>query len=159
MIHILLLVFGIFLIGINLNAVRKEDKSFLAAFKNKEENITDVNIEIMGIRKDLAESILDLQHEIDELRQELNDIRANKEEKSLKYYEDNDDIINDNTKDVISDINYSNMKNNTDNNLNKNDKVIQIKQLIQQGKTDDEICNILIIGKGEVLLIRGLYKE
>ena len=159
MIHILLLVFGIFLIGINLNAVRKEDKSFLSAFKNKEENITDVNIEIMGIRKDLAESILDLQHEIDELRQELNDIRANKEEKSLKYYEDNDDIINDNTKDVISDINYSNMKNNTDNNLNKNDKVIQIKQLIQQGKTDDEICNILSIGKGEVLLIRGLYKE
>ena len=112
----------------------------------------------MGIRKDLAESILDLQHEIDELRQELVQIKGIGQEKTIKLPEKSYDIINDNTEDVISNINYNNMQHNISDDGQKQDKVPQIKKMIQQGKSDDEICNALNVGKGEVLLIRGLYK-
>ncbi len=158
MIHIILFIFGVFLICINLNADKKEEDSFLTAFKNKEKNTSDVDFELMGIRKDLAESILDLQHEIDELRQELVQIKGIGQEKTIKLPEKSYDIINDNTEDVISNINYNNMQHNISDDGQKQDKVPQIKKMIQQGKSDDEICNALNVGKGEVLLIRGLYK-
>ncbi|MDD7794581.1 hypothetical protein [Clostridium sp. 'White wine YQ'] len=39
------------------------------------------------------------------------------------------------------------------------DKVELVKELINQGYDDDKICESLSIGKGEVLLIRGLLKN
>ena len=48
---------------------------------------------------------------------------------------------------TISEINFGN-----------SEKTEKIKEMINKGKSDEEICNSLGIGKGEVLLIRELIK-
>ena len=38
-------------------------------------------------------------------------------------------------------------------------KTDRIKQLIKEGYSDEEICNKLSVGKGEILLVKGLFKS
>ena len=71
MIYILLIIVGITLIIVNLSVLRKEENSFLNTLKNKEENFSDTDEQLIAIRKDMAESILDIQHEIESLRNEI----------------------------------------------------------------------------------------
>ena len=58
-------------------------------------------------------------------------------------------------KDIISEINFNNLKDNHGN----DSKFENIKMMIDEGKSDEEICSSLSIGKGEVLLVRGLYNQ
>lgn len=150
MIYILLIIVGITLIIVNLSVLRKEENSFLNTLKNKEENFSDTDEQLIAIRKDMAESILDIQHEIESLRNEiikLQDAQHNKK-LSIKNNELNDDIeLEDENTGVISEINFGN-----------SEKTEKIKKMINKGKSDEEICNSLGIGKGEVLLIRELIK-
>ena len=44
-------------------------------------------------------------------------------------------------------------------NSEKSNNVEEVKKLIEQGVSIDDICKILSIGKGEVLLIKDLYKQ
>ena len=71
MIYILLIIVGITLIIMNLSVLRKEEISFLNTLKNKEENFNYTDEQLIAIRKDMAESILDIQHEIESLRNEI----------------------------------------------------------------------------------------
>ena len=173
----ILIIIGIFLILLNIKAIKKEDNSFSSILK-REESITsrDYDVEIISIRKDLAESILDIQKEMEEIKNSIININ-NKDGDKINYLEDieekvrkDDSIINDiksiegdnvmssiksNGEDVISEINFAN----TNNESNKTNKVDEVKRLVENGLTDEEICEKMAIGKGEVLLIRGLFKN
>lgn len=158
---VLIILAGIVLIIINYYAITKDKKSFKDVLNNQDSIDKDYDMELFAIRKDMAESILDLQKEIRELKGYID----NKQSVSLqdninvkkRYY--TDDIITEveNSPSVISEINYENRPNDgiTD---NKENKVEQIKAMIKSGYTDDDICEKLKIGKGEVLLIKGLFK-
>lgn len=176
----ILIIIGIFLILLNIKAIKKEDNSFSSILK-REESITsrDYDVEIISIRKDLAESILDIQKEMEEIKNSIININ-NKDGDKINYLEnieekveEDDSIINDvkpiedtnvtssiksNGEGVISEINFAN-KNNENSESNKINKVDEVKRLVKNGLTDEEICEKMAIGKGEVLLIRGLFKN
>jgi hypothetical protein len=67
---ILLLFIGAVLIVLNVNAIKKEKKSFSGTLKDKENNMQDYEIEIGKIRRDLSETVLELQQEIEALKEE-----------------------------------------------------------------------------------------
>ena len=83
--------------------------------------------------------------------------------KSLKK-EDSDNSfqkdypINNFNEDVISEINFSNNLSISNDNL-KSNKLEKVKLLLENGLTDDKICEELSIGKGEVLLVKSLLKN
>lgn len=163
MIYILLIVIGIFLIISNKNSTierANDEGSFANAMKIKDEEFTEYDMKLMAIRKDMAESILDLQREIQELRERVQEKECSKENlnEDIKIVElDNDinrDCINE---DIISEINF-NHRVLKENHRNES-KIEKIKVMIEEGKSNEEICSSLNIGKGEVLLIRGLYKQ
>ena len=71
MIHILLIVIGIVLIVVNrdIKNERGDDGgSFANILKNEEKEFTDYDMKFVDMRKDMAESILDLQKEIQEVK-------------------------------------------------------------------------------------------
>lgn len=162
MLPILIILIGIMLVILNIKAIKKEDKSFNKILEREEvNNNKDYGLEIIAIRKDLAETVLDLQKEIEELKNSINNI------KNCNLIDDNKNNItnfneNDSDKvfkeDVISEINFSNKSNLQDNDL-KNNKLEKVKLLLENGLTDDEICEELSVGKGEVLLIKSLLKN
>ena len=65
---IALLSIGILLIVLNFNAIRKDKKSFSGTLKDKEDNIKDYEIEIGKLRRELSETVLELQKEIENLK-------------------------------------------------------------------------------------------
>ena len=117
-------------------------------------------MKFVDMRKDMAESILDLQKEIQELRTEVFNIEnsnVNIKENIKQVKLDNDikrDCID---KDIISEINFNNL--NLKDNHCDDSKFENIKMMIDEGKSDEEICSSLSIGKGEVLLVRALYNQ
>lgn len=171
MLPILIILIGIILIILNIKAIKKENKSFDKILEREESNNEkDYDLEIIAIRKDLAETVLDLQKEIEELKISINNIKISKIEddnkiniKSFKK-EDSDNSfqkdhpINNFNEAVISEINFSNNSSISNNNL-KSDKLEKVKLLLENGLTDDKICEELSIGKGEVLLVKSLLKN
>ncbi|GAA0107119.1 MULTISPECIES: hypothetical protein [Clostridium] len=171
MLPILIILIGIILIILNIKAIKKENKSFDKILEREESNNDkDYDLEIIAIRKDLAETVLDLQKEIEELKISINNIKSSKiaddNKINIKSFEkedsDNsfqkDHPINNFNEDVISEINFSNNSSVSNNNL-KSDKLEKVKLLLENGLTDDKICEELSIGKGEVLLIKSLLKN
>ena len=154
MIHILLIVIGIVLIVVNrdIKNERADDGgSFANILKNEEKEFTDYDMKFVDMRKDMAESILDLQKEIQELRTEVFNI----ENSNVNIKENIKQVKLDN--DIISEINFNNL--NLKDNHGNDSKFENIKMMIDEGKSDEEICSSLSIGKGEVLLVRGLYNQ
>lgn len=171
MLPILIILIGIILIILNIKAIKKENKSFDKILEREESNNDkDYDLEIIAIRKDLAETVLDLQKEIEELKISINNIKSSKiaddNKINIKSFEKEDSDnsfqkdypINNFNEDVISEINFSNNSSVSNNNL-KSDKLEKVKLLLENGLTDDKICEELSIGKGEVLLIKSLLKN
>lgn len=171
MLPILIILIGIMLIILNIKAIKKENKSFDKILEREESNNDkDYGLEIIAIRKDLAETVLDLQKEIEELKISITDIKSSKitddNKINITSFEveelDNDlkkeHINSEFNENVISEINFSNKSNISYNNL-KNDKLEKVKLLLEAGLTDEKICEELSIGKGEVLLIKSLLKN
>ncbi|MBD7915307.1 hypothetical protein H9660_09120 [Clostridium sp. Sa3CUN1] len=156
MLPLLIIVIGIILIFLNLKAIKKEDKSFEKILAREEENNNkDYDIEILKIRKDIAETVLELQREIEELKLSINS--SNKLE--IKNYNKNDKNESNLDKDIISEIDFSNkIESNKKENF-QSEKQKKVKLLLDKGLTDNEICEKLNIGKGEVLLIKSLLKR
>lgn len=157
MLPVLIMLIGIILIILNVKAIKKEDKSF-ENILNREEmnNNRDYDVEIISIRKDLAETVLDLQKEIEELKKSMNHIKNKKEVDDNKYNIDNykkEDSENILKEDIISEINFNNKE------KLQNDKMESVKSFLENGLRDDEICEKLSIGKGEVLLIKSLLRK
>lgn len=153
---ILIILAGVLLIYFNYKGLKKEDKSFLSILHNEEENISDTDLEIGKLRREFSETILELQKEIIEL----------KEVKQYNYPKDNSYQLQDNTNDekynkidtIIDDeIDIAEEENETENQVISRMNVI--KDLIDKGYTDEDICESLSMGKGEVLLIKSLLKQ
>jgi hypothetical protein len=153
---ILIILAGVLLIYFNYKGLKKEDKSFWSILHNEEENISDTDLEIGKLRREFSETILELQKEIIEL----------KEVKQYNYPKDNSYQLQDNTNDekytkidtIIDDeIDIVEEENETENQVISRMNVI--KDLIDKGYTDEDICESLSMGKGEVLLIKSLLKQ
>lgn len=129
----ILILFGIILIIVNTKAINKKENSFSHVLKYKKEDISEVQTEIAQIRKDVAESLTEMQQEILELKEIIkkNELSTN-ENKVVKS---------------------------NNNNIEATDKKSIIMKLIKEGYTEEEICNKLSLGKGEVLLVKSLFKE
>lgn len=72
MIAFLLIIIGTTLIFINFKAIKKEKGSFSEALKGSMENIDEYKEEIGLIRKEFAETLIDIQKEMEYLKKELN---------------------------------------------------------------------------------------
>jgi len=153
---ILIILAGVLLIYFNYKGLKKEDKSFLSILHNEEENISDTDLEIGKLRREFSETILELQKEIIEL----------KEVKQYNYPKDNSYQLEDNTNDenytkidklLDDEIDIIEEENETENQVISRMNVI--KDLIDKGYTDEDICESLSMGKGEVLLIKSLLKQ
>lgn len=201
----LLLFTGIALIVLNVNAIKKEKKSFSGTLKDKENNMQDYEIEIGKLRRDLSETVLELQQEIEALKltRENNNLKYESVDHSLtktfvkeievtqnnKSNEKRKNEIKDqsedtkeptsensvvkqnkdevkktnntiNSYDIVDENNKSDgiSKSNKDNKSSGNNvKVTEIKTMLDQGLSVDEISEKIGIGKGEVLLIKELY--
>lgn len=153
---ILIILSGVLLIYFNYKGLKKEDKSFLSILHNEEANISDTDLEIGKLRREFSETILELQKEIIEL----------KEVKQYNYPKDNSYQLEDNTNDenytkidtlINDEIDIVEEENETENQVISRMNVI--KDLIDKGYTDEDICESLSMGKGEVLLIKSLLKQ
>ena len=151
---IFLILVGTLLIFLNIKFIKKENKTkeekcFNGILKNESDNMSELKLEIINMRKDFAETVLELQLDIKELKEENMTLHSEllkikfdnkKEEKAL---EDNSGEI----KTIKKENSY----------YEKDDKILKIKELINEGVNEDEICEKLSIGKGELLLIKDLY--
>ena len=147
----LLLIIGIVLIAINIKSIRADKKgndSFKNILDNRQENISSLEVEMGAIRQDMAETILELQEEIDELKAII---------KNYNTYNKVDKVIHDNNLVIESKENDKNISKFKDNHfIDRNEKVLKF---IEEGYTEDEICAELNIGKGEIQLIKKLSKN
>ena len=147
---VVLIIFGGVLILLSLKAKEIEKPTFKSILKDKEENATEINLEIIQLRKEMAESLLEIQQEIESIKLAINLSSNEKDEILYQQKLENLEAIEEKASGVISEINFDG--------INKLDKVSQVELLLKQNLTDDEICNKLSIGKGEILLIKSLLK-
>ncbi|WP_251860468.1 hypothetical protein [Clostridium sp. Marseille-Q2269] len=172
MVAFLLIVIGLILIFINVKAIKKEDGSFSSTLKGSMENIDEYKEEIGLIRKEFAETLIDIQKEMEYLKKELNILKHSYENKievqnfqvgehNKNYLKESDKnlvqskyIDNKDTNKISQEISY---KHNPED--NNGVKINEVSKLIKEGRTIEEICEILNIGKGEVILIKELYSK
>lgn len=176
MLPFIILLIGVILIIVNFKLINKEEKSeesFENILKREELNENkDYGLEIISIRKDLAETVMDLQKEIDELRNYIKNIKSEDKivDKNIEDIDVNNKVENNHlnpSKDVISEIDFSRIKEDSQNikcgqdvkDKNKLDKKQRVKALLEEGLSEEEICEELAIGRGEVLLIKSLLKK
>lgn len=214
---LILLIIGVVLIVYNYRAIKREQKgkqddsgfeniSFQSVLQDSKEEFNDYKMEIGLLRKDMAESLTELQEEIFDIKKDLHrlkdikynllknnndevlknnsgmyenkeglennylidekemDISINEPHTMLQEKKDNEveNNINNETNDsaifdseiddgIISEINFS-VK--VDSN-----KTATIKKLLGEGLTEEQICRELSVSKGEVLLVKGLFKK
>jgi len=198
---LILLVIGFVMIIYNYRAIKRENKvkpeddslnvSFQSVLQDNKDELNDYKMEIGLLRRDIAESLTELQEEIFGIKNNLNRLKnsdkiyENKVDLEDKYYidenemdinEDNENsklnhekeevnevkhifdevdksiFIDQELKDgIISEINFSE-------NIDSN-KTQRIKKLLKEGLTEEQICHELSVSKGEVLLVKGLFKK
>ena len=166
----LLITAGIVLIALNIKAVLKKNNSFDKVLKNKEDNMQEYEVEIGKLRKEFAETIFDMQKDMESLKGRLDSLSEKELQYEVKINSDADTNINTNTntntnidtapandKNVQNDIREGIQKIETDNHSSNNIKTAEVDKMIKEGFSDDEIAEKMKIGKGEVLLIKGLY--
>ncbi|MCB2356663.1 DUF6115 domain-containing protein [Clostridium estertheticum] len=159
----LLIFIGLILIILNVLSIKKQNKSFNGVLENAMGNIQDDDIRIGKIRAEFSESILELQSEIMEIKESM--AKNDKIHKDYEVYHDNKEnaITRDNNKEENTNITYISKQGEIDSSIldkphnNSNEKVEEIKRLFSEGSSTDEVCEILHLGKGEVLLIKDLY--
>lgn len=156
------------------------DISFERVFEENKEEIDDYKVEIGRLRKDIAESLTELQEEILEIKNNVNELKKseklseNKEKIKItdlqdEKFEKEDNLDMDEASEeniesnielqddfeikegVISEINFVEQ---VDSN-----KTQSIKKLLEDGLTEEQICHELSVSKGEVLLVKGLFKK
>lgn len=132
-----IIIVGLILIFINFFAIKKEKKDFRNVIMEQQTVHKDYDVELIAIRKDMAESILDLQKEILELRDKIKDLEK------TQYVEE------------VHKVKVPVIK---DDNVNvKSEKTEKIRAMVVEGYSDEDICKRLNIGKGELLLVKSLF--
>ena len=157
---VILLAIGLILIFINIRVIKRDNKDL---FEEKLDRISpnseDYNFEIGQLRKEFGETIFELQKEIESLKEEIESIKKlNLKTKEKNFTDDNINKSNHEIHkkiDVVVDNNITDEDN--DMGEEENLKAKEIKKLMKDGLSTDEISQRLNIGKGEVLLIQKLY--
>lgn len=144
----ILIVIGVILVVLNYKALKKDESSFSDVLKYKQKDMTEV--EIGAIRRDIAESLTELQKEILEIKQHIN--FNNNVEDIKENLETDEELISNNLTSIDEEVDVINE-------IDNKNKTEVIRELISLGLNDDEICEKLSLGKGEVLLVRNLYKK
>jgi len=156
----LIILIGIFLIVFNYNAIKKEKKSFNNIFNNEKDNMDEFKVLLQENNQQFKESIFELQNDVEDLNTKFNSIlesNIKKDEIVVEKVEIHDKIGDNKTKRVTKP--KANKPNNDSNNSssNNNIRITEIKDLLKQGLSIEDIAESLNIGKGEVLLIKDLY--
>lgn len=220
---LILLIIGVVLIVYNYRAIRHElkdkqedsefDISFQSVLQDSKEEMNDYKMELGLLRKDMAESLTELQEEIFDIKKDIHQLKnenshllksenshilknqehilknndeiyENKEGLENNYHIDEskvDNSINETNEiveqnkdfDEVDHIGYE-----TDEEMNlyseasdgviseidfsakaDSDKTASIKKLLGEGLTEEQICHELSVSKGEVLLVKGLFKK
>ena len=146
----ILIVIGVILVVLNYKALKKDESSFSDVLKYKQKDMTEVEVEIGAIRRDIAESLTELQKEILEIKQHIN--FNNNVEDIKENLETDEELISNNLTSIDEEVDVRNE-------IDNKNKTEVIRELISLGLNDDEICEKLSLGKGEVLLVRNLYKK
>ncbi len=142
MFPVFILIIGIVLVIYSYLLMRKNNEidgnkeSFDLMLRNNKEQMSDYKMEIGLLRKDVGESLTELQQDIIQIRQELNKIKGNSNFNENIYMDEN-----------VSPEETS-----------MAEKAKAIKELLDLNIADDDICKKLSVSKGEVLLVKGLYK-
>lgn len=112
----LLCVLGIVLVGLNIKSIiqsSKEDKTFNDVLKNAKENINDNDIALGEIRREFAETILELQKEIISLKENDKKVEQNYKENINSNENLEEEILNKKEKhDSLEEMNLDSMDNN-----------------------------------------------
>ena len=88
----LLLTIGLILIALNIVAIKKEKGSFKYTLDNTENDMQDFQVEIGKLRREIGETVLDLQKEIEDIKNSLQIIQnsdsheGEKKEKEVVEY-------------------------------------------------------------------------
>ncbi|WP_160686113.1 hypothetical protein [Clostridium sp. C2-6-12] len=229
---VILLIIGIILIVYNYRAIRLEEKdkqedngfnlSFQSVLQDRKEELSDYKMEMGLLRKDIAESLTELQEEIFDIKKDIHrlqsenfhllkdinayrsqnnndDLLKNNEDQTLKSSEEmyenkeglenshlmdeskvdislnepNEIMLENGDLDKVDSIDYQ-----TDERINldseagdgviseidfsakvDSNKTARIKRLLGEGLTEEQICHELSVSKGEVLLVKGLFKK
>lgn len=157
---VILLAIGLILIFINIRVIKRDNKDLFEEKLNRiSPNSEDYNFEIGQLRKEFGETIFELQKEIESLKEEIESIKKlNLKTKEKNFTDDNINKSNHEVHkkvDVVVDNNITDEDN--DMGEEENLKAKEIKKLMKDGLSTDEISQRLNIGKGEVLLIQKLY--
>ncbi|MBM7869397.1 hypothetical protein JOC70_000866 [Clostridium pascui] len=164
-----LIIISLTLIVLNTISLKKDKNSFKSILINKEESLQNYEVEIGKLRREMGETILDIQTEMEELKEKLSKLEYDikKEEIVKDQYNiiDEESFINI-EKEVNKNLeihnegikakNYEAVTDNKDDNRNSV-KLEEIKKLIDKGMNEEEIAEVLHIGRGEMLLIKELY--
>ncbi|MBV4435888.1 hypothetical protein [Clostridium tyrobutyricum] len=128
---IILFIIGILLIVFNAKSIFKEKNSFQNKLNESSGSIRDFDVEIGNLRHEFAETIFELQKQI---------------EKNDNEVKDNYNMEKSESSEEISKFeNYNNVK------------IDEIKEMLDDNMSIDEISESTGIGKGELLLIEELY--
>lgn len=146
----ILIVIGVILVVLNYKALKKDESSFSDVLKYKQKDMTEVEVEIGAIRRDIAESLTELQKEILDIKQHIN--FNNNVEDIKENLETDEELISNNLTSIDEEVDVINE-------IDNKNKTEVIRELISLGLNDEEICEKLSLGKGEVLLVRNLYKK
>ena len=160
---IFLLLLGIILIIINIKAVKKDDKSFKNVLQYNKEDMSEATIAIGQIRQDVAESLTELQQDILEIKARLSKLEANSnnlDSSKEKGFTIDAERMEEVDRNELLDLEALVAKDEAIiNEVDNKTKTDRIKHLIKEGYSDEEICNKLSVGKGEILLVKGLFKS
>ncbi|WP_023625313.1 hypothetical protein [Clostridium tyrobutyricum] len=130
---IILFIIGILLIVFNAKSIFKEKNSFQNKLNESSGSIKDFDVEIGNLRHEFAETIFELQKQI---------------EKNDNEVKDNYNMEKSESSEEISKFeNYNNVK------------IDEIKEMLDDNMSIDEISESTGIGKGELLLIEELYHK
>lgn len=146
----ILIVIGVILVVLNYKALKKDETSFSNVLKYKQKDMTEVEVEIGAIRRDIAESLTEIQKEILDIKQHIN--LNNNVEDIKENLETDEELISNNLNSTDEEVDVINE-------IDNKNKTGTIRELISLGLNDEEICERLSLGKGEVLLVRNLYKK
>lgn len=159
MITFLLILIGLVLVIINYKAIKNEKSNFKDTFEDASNNVKDYDIDIGKLRKEFAETLLELQ-------QEIQDLKDNIDNGKVRKYQDNDqydEYINNPLNEEGEEDKTLEKSDTHDNKIKESDeqensiKINEIRQMIDDGMSMDSISEKLGIGKGEILLIEKLY--
>ena len=196
---LILIIIGIVLIIYNYRTIKREHTiepkddtlniSFQSILQDNKEDLNDYKMEIGILRRDIAESLTELQEEIVDIKNNLNKLKDNGE---LYKNEENKHFLDENEVDSEIMNKYNEEKDKEAEKINKIDQIIgiedenllfdqeaedalnpkidfsekeessktqRIKKLLKEGLTEEQICHELSVSKGEVLLVKSLFKE